>query len=532
MYDVMIIDDDQPIRERLKSIIKWEEAGLRLVCEAEDSDTGRELFMLNRPKIIVTDINIPIITGLDLAEEISTIDPEVRFIVITGYNDFEYVRTSVKLGAIDLISKPIMPDEINASLKKATAYFDRIRNEQLSSKNMRLLLEENLPVLREKFISYLLNHTRNYNESEIIKKFKSLQLNIMGNYYSVVLIFPILGSLHSADSDRVLVTVRNTCEKLLIKAGYKVYSFYDNNYRLNCLLSCESRERSDRIEEVTQDIHESLKFYWNIEVFAGIGLPMENITKLHVTRHEAFIALNYQGVLECGPVINYKNVARLDTPDFPDKSEIIRQAVISLKNNDLDEMCRLIKNEITVLFSNNKNYLQQAKKIVFEFISSVIVEYTSLGIDIPSLAKYSDIYIKIFSSKNIQTLLQYMYDFTLGISSELVQKHCKSKNMLIKMAKDFIRDNLGNEDLNLDMVSYHIGLSRVYFCKLFHKEESQSFSEYLNTERVNKAKKILTESNMKVYEVSYATGYKNTKYFNYIFKRITGATPLEYRHSV
>jgi two-component system response regulator YesN len=122
-------------------------------------------------------------------------------------------------------------------------------------------------------------------------------------------------------------------------------------------------------------------------------------------------------------------------------------------------------------------------------------------------------------------------DFVEVISAELFQKRSESKNALIKMAKDFITNNLGNENLNLDMVSRHIGLSSIYFCKLFHKEEGISFNNHLNLVRVSKAKLLLTETSLKVFEVGCETGYGNSKYFNYIFKRIAGMTPLEYRNN-
>lgn len=132
MYEVMIIDDDEEIRERLKLMIEWDRLEMRLSCEAGDSETAQELFLLYRPKIVITDINIPIINGLELAQKMAETDSEVRFIIITGYNDFEYVRSSVKLGAVDLISKPILPEEINKSLQTAAENFRLLRERQAS----------------------------------------------------------------------------------------------------------------------------------------------------------------------------------------------------------------------------------------------------------------------------------------------------------------------------------------------------------------------------------------------------------------
>ena len=115
-YSVMIIDDDASVRERLKSMIAWSDLSANLVCEAEDSDTAQEFYMVYRPQIIITDINIPIISGLELARILQKDDPELRFIIITGYNDFELARQSVDLKATSLLSKPIQAQQINNSL--------------------------------------------------------------------------------------------------------------------------------------------------------------------------------------------------------------------------------------------------------------------------------------------------------------------------------------------------------------------------------------------------------------------------------
>lgn len=531
MYDVMIIDDDEYIRDRLKSIIEWDKIGLRLACEAADSDTARELFLLHRPKILVTDINIPIISGLELAQEIAALDAEVRFIVITGYSDFEYVKGSVKLGAVDLISKPISPSDINASLKKAAAYFDKLKEEQKSLKNMQLLLEESLPMIREKFVSFIMNQIHKYSPDKIREKFASLGLDIIGNYYTVALISPSIDALSAEETDLALVTVKDTSDELLRSAGYKVYSFYDSNYRLNCLLSWSSENGGELLEETIQKIHEKLGFYWGINIYAGIGMPVTDISVLQPARHEAYIALNYQGVLESGPVIAYSNIERLDKPMDADNSKVIAHAVMCFKNSDLTGMRDLIKNELAGMLVSSADNMEPVRKFVFEFISTIIAQSISLGININMISKYSDIYSKIFSFSDIHSLMQYLFSFTESISSELSNKRSNNKNMLILMAKEFINKNLANEKLNLELVSRHIGLSPIYFCKLFHKEEGVSFNDYLNLARINKAKTLLGETNLKVFEVSCATGFGNSPYFYYVFKRLTGVTPLEYRNS-
>ena len=156
MYKVMIIDDDTQVRERLKAIIDWKGLPLELVCEAGDSDTALEMYLLYRPKIIISDISIPVISGLELAEIMRKEDSDLQFIIITGYNDFEWAKQSVRLGAIDLMSKPVFPEEINRSLNKVINFFTKKQQEQSSVDFLHGLVTENLPKMQETYMMNLI----------------------------------------------------------------------------------------------------------------------------------------------------------------------------------------------------------------------------------------------------------------------------------------------------------------------------------------------------------------------------------------
>ena len=529
MYKVMIVDDEQHIRDRLKSIIEWKALGLALSCEAADSGAALELFMIHRPKIVITDINIPVVSGIELAKQIMKTDPDVRFIIITGFSDFEHSKAALRLGAVDLISKPISPAYINATLIKALEYFEKLKEEKQASRNMRLLLEENLPMIREKFISYVLNSTHKlddgFSEKVILKKINSLGIDILGKYYTVVLI----GLLERTDLS--MITVKEISEEIFRDAGYKLYSFYDDYYRLNCVLSWDSGNMDELLEETLQKIHEKMDFYSGITITAGIGMPVNNVKSLHKSRQEAYVAFNYQNVFEGETINDYKNILHLDKPIELDQDKSITQATLGFINGDLDYMKSVIKKELSSMFLASPEDIQPVRKFVFEFISSIIAESISLGINVEMISQHTNIYSKIFAFEDNLLLTQYLFEFTENLYAELGKKRSEKKNLLISMAKDFIDKNLGDENLNLATVSRHIGLSSIYFCKLFHKEEDVSFNNYLNITRINKAKELLSETNLKVFEVGIATGFGNSPHFHYSFKKITGVTPSEYRNS-
>lgn len=533
----MIIDDDKPIRDRLKAIIPWDEMNLYLACEAGDSDTARELFLVHRPKIIIVDINIPIINGLQLAEEFAKLDPEIRFIIITGYTDFDYVKKSVKLGAVDLISKPILEDDIRASLQKAVDSFKTQRATKIAAQTTRMLLEENLPMIREKYASYIL---RKYPECPgqdtklIQRKLKTLGVDINGKYYNAALIFPEINISQSKDVDLLLFSVKNISDEILADSGFKIFSFYDSANYLNCILSCKFENSDNILEETINKIHETLKFYFGLKVFSGIGRTVGVLEQLPISFQEAMTALGYRGTMNGDTVIHYKNIQRVDAlpleQDF-DIKESISNLSKAFRSNRYHEIIDGINSFFRVTTASDLHNEQIAKQFVFEFISTIISESFSMGVQPETIAECSNIFTNIFS-RDIHDLQLYVCKLTKQLLNSLFQKKQESQNQLIELAKDYIHENLGNEKLDLAMVSDHIGLSKIYFCKLFNKEEGVSFSDYLNNQRIAKAKKLLSESSLKVFEISYETGYSNPKYFHYVFKRLVGVTPLEFRNSV
>ncbi|MEI8200463.1 MAG: helix-turn-helix domain-containing protein [Eubacteriales bacterium] len=530
MFDVMIIDDDVQVRDRLNSIIDWESLPIQLTCVAGDSDTARELFLQYRPAIIITDINIPVITGLQLAEEFSLINPDVRFIVITGYSDFEYVRQSVKLGAVDLLSKPIFAEGINESLIKAVKYFEDKREAMASFSSLQQLVNSNLPVIQETYLSNLLRCKPDIPEL-VAGKLADLKINCPGPRFSVALVSVDKPHVSSQSQEAINMLLRETVRSVFSETDFVFNTFFDAFFRVNCIFCSDFESHDDLIEEGLNKVSNQIKFLTGCQVYAGIGQAEDHPALLFQSNTEATVALNYQSVLSDDTIIHYKNIEQLDNP-FPNKGSLEHYVITQFRQNNFQAISDAVRQHIYSLASDNKDCDQHIRDFIFDYVSSIIRECMRLNIDIEEVEPYSSIVVSLFSEHVISNQLNYVLRLTEQLQKLLLKKRSNNANHLVSMAKDYIRSNLHDENLCLDSVSDHIGLSRIYFCKLFHKEEGISFNSFLNQERVDRAKQMLAETNMKVFEISDATGFSNAKYFSYVFKQITGIAPLEYQKQV
>ena len=525
MYKVMIIDDDTQVRERLKAIIDWKGLPLELVCEAGDSDTALEMYLLYRPKIIISDISIPVISGLELAEIMRKEDSDLQFIIITGYNDFEWAKQSVRLGAIDLLSKPVFPEEINRSLNKVINFFTKKQQEQSSVDFLHGLVTENLPKMQETYMMNLLRHSPE-EKSGVEKHLKQLNIDCPGPYYAVVLL-GIKTPTSEMEQDVRLFLLRDALTANMLAAGFKVLSYMDIHSRLNCIISSKQAEPDNAIEEVLTKTDEQLQFTAAMKIVSGIGPTVDSPSRLHESRSGALTALNYQCILGDSSVMHFKNMERMDVV-FHTQNEVDSYLLRLFRENDYPSITTTVENHIKVISSYGADPQKRIREFLFGYVQLITNEALRLGLAVERMENYVPTIMKVMQAEDDRATADVL-NLTEEMLKALSGRKNGESNHLMRLAKSYIADHLGDENLCLESVSEHIGLSRIYFCKLFHQMEGTSFSSYLKQERIEKAKNLLLTTNLKVFEVSCAVGFSQAKYFGYVFKQAVGLTPVEFQ---
>lgn len=526
----MIIDDDAKIRSRIKTMIDWDSLPVEFACEAADSDTARDLYLLYRPKIIITDIFIPIITGLDLAEELAKIDPEIRFIIITGYDDFEYAKRAVKLGAVDLLSKPLFPETINESLRKAVGYFEALQKEKASMESLQELLKNNLHDIQASYVGNLL-HNRPKQPELIRSKLRSLHLQISGPRYAVML----AAAESDEDFEAISVLLKDTVSSVLNQQGYEAFSYLDSQFRVSCVVNIAAEDPEDDLEAAMNLVCDEMKLTAGCGIRAGLGRITEGLAELYLSYNEALLALNYCVTAPGDSVILYKNINLLMEP-FASRGEILGLIQEKIRDENSETLGTKVETAVygfiqSLYFKNRdpESVTAQTRSFLLEILLMVSSEAYRLGYELENIVPYETVRSRLFLSSSQSDQIDFISDMIRKLFLLREHKTAENTNYLISMAKTYIAGELGNEKLDLETVSNHVGLSKIYFCKLFHKEEGISFTNYLKRERILRAKDLLLHTSMKIYEISYAVGFTNPKYFGYVFKQETGLTPGDFQ---
>ena len=260
---------------------------------------------------------------------------------------------------------------------------------------------------------------------------------------------------------------------------------------------------------------------------SGIGPTVDSLARLYESHAGALTAINYQCILGESSVMHFKNMERMDMV-FHSPEAIHAYLKKLFRENAYDAIAATVRNHVTALSGQGPKARKDIQNFLFEFMQGITGEALRLGISVERFEDYLPAMMRLLQSRGDESV-EDVLRFAEQIMACIDGRKNDESNHLIQMAKKYINEHLSDESVCLESVSDHIGLSRIYFCKLFHKVEGVSFNTYLKQERINLAKKLLLTTNMKVFEISSAVGFSQAKYFGYVFKQEVGMTPVEYQ---
>ena len=530
MYQILIADDDRHIRERLRNRIDWDGLDLYLCGEAADGNETLALFEQYLPSIVIIDINMPNQNGLEVAQEILNYDSETIIICITGFNDFDYAQSAIKLGVYDFLTKPLDMDDIKAVLRKSIARLDSIWEARQNIEKLNELAKESLPILRRTFLQGLLDSVYT-DENKIIDRLKHLQLDIQSSFYAVAIIAPRLMSFSQDQIDLKLMALSQTSLELIQAAGFKCLSLFDSLNNTIALVSWNNPKSAQKIDEIFSNIRNKLLFYFNLDIYIGIGSVVSQLTEIGISTADARDALDYRHLFAQNNIVNIKNVIRVFNKTHTNYSVDKSFIIACFKDRNMAKLTDRLNNLVSNVAASASGNTDKLKRIFIELTVLVSHMAADVGVFSDTIHNLSDPYLHIWSMERVDEMINWFLNLCQNLIDAIEDKKGKQTNRIISIARDYINENYANVNLSLDSISDHVELSPVYFCQLFHSETGVKLTAYINHVRIEQAKLLLKNTLMKIYEIAESTGYSNPKYFNYIFKKQTGLSPKEFRLS-
>ena len=533
---VFLVEDEMVIRRGIKNSIDWEKEGYIFCGEASDGELAYPMIIKEKPDILITDIRMPFMDGLELCKLVKKELPNIKILILSGYDEFDYAKEAIRLGVTEYLLKPISSGKLLEALNGVS---ESIRREKEDKDLVRKYMEEmreNTEHEKQKFFEQMI--AGNLSMADALETGEKYEMNLSAGMYNLLLFRFTLGE-ENRKSGELLGEAEYAIEKLTERLEY-VFEFQRGVEGWAFLLMADNEEQmSERVKELSKDLEEIMKNYSTIAYFGGIGQPVARLRELEESFREAERALAARFTMELNRIISVEDTRMAQNVDTLDDIEIMsfgeiektRTMLEKFLNNgaedEIDEFVDVYINELPE--ENLKSVLMRQYIIMDAYIVMMSFCEKFEGIEGEMQAQSEELKN---SMKTIQTLeeiknyIRMLLKKIIGVRDTISGRRYSD---IIEIAKDQIRKTYMSDEISLNTIAAEVGMSPSYFSSIFSKEMGKTFVEYLTEIRMDRAKELLMCSSMKTSEIGYEVGYKDPHYFSYIFKKTQNCTPKEFR---
>lgn len=535
LIKVIIVDDEPAIREGIKNAVNWEKYDMEISAVVGSSAEALDQIEKSPPDVIILDICLDGMDGLEILEIVRHKYPNIFVILISGHDEFEYARRAVELNAFCYLLKPIDIDQLCTKLMQIVQHVQKKLEQLKKDKELNERLKESIPVIRE-HLFYEIIRGRNLIPDKINKKANFLGIDLDAKEYVVIVLeLNLSDSKSEYDKNLLKYAVMELCEEAFTPF-YKCYSF---NLRENIgLLICGEALQNVLIKDISLALLEKINNSLGTSITIGIGSISHEITSVTHSYKEAVNVLEYKILIGLNRVIdsesilfntNMKFERNLVKGLFDKRKDELKYALKTVN----DETVNSIANDITeTLRSSLKNNIKNFSRDLLQLSNSLSDILIGLDINVDSIfSDGNELYTTFKKQKTIEGIAVCLKDFFQRIMEEIKNRQNINNSFYVNKARDYIEKNLYGE-LSLSSVADYLYVSSNYLSRIFKQEVGESFIEYVIRGKMFEAKRLLETSTYKVYEIANELNYKDVNYFTKTFKKTFGVTPSEYRELI
>ncbi|MCD5002042.1 response regulator transcription factor [Enterococcus saccharolyticus] len=481
MYKVMLVDDEYMILEGLKQILPWENLGFEIVKTARNANEAFAYLSEHTIDLLVTDITMPEMNGIELVRTAQLLGYHFSTIILSGYQEFEYVKKGMQLGVKNYLVKPVDKQELLETVQKIKEDF--IEQHHLEAQQQAYLETSLIRWLNDEL-----------NEREFQELMEAYELGIKGPYIAVqvsgsVSLLENITDCLIKDQQQLLLT------NWIHTEGHLVWIYQGTHQDLTAYLLTIEKELGNQLEwligemvDEWQNVYESFEKIQQIAAMKNFYPDLLPTSQLELTG--------------------------------PRKVEL---SFLSFNQALMIGDSKTIECELTTIFDEMVSHHydpEDARYIVFFLFTDIARQYPTI-----TNSLYDETIQGIRNSQTINELHHLLESLLLKLKAEVIEKPFSD---IVQKVVDYVQSDY-QQDLNLKMIADELYLNVVYLGQLFKKETRYSFSQYLNHVRIRKAQQLLLNTGKTINEISEEIGYNNTNYFSKMFKKLNGITPKDFR---
>ena len=507
----------------MEYLLDWEEYNTGIVCAASNGKEALELIHVHKPDIMITDIRMPIMDGLELMKEINKQQLALRVIILSGYDEFTYVREAMKYGAENYLMKPVDKEELSNSVKQIVESLDSNR---YSERNKR----ESIQILKSNTLSRMVRN--DISIKEFAEKAEFLHIDLNFDLMQVAVIE--LGFTHSSTEQQIENLWRkfaslNICEEIVLtKSNGIVFTDPSDNIVIIFREQGSVSNMEAAIREILAECMREISKIIRIHSFSTVGSAVTSHRELGLSYRQAISSMDYKLVIGLNKTAFYTDSYEHESINPQSRSidvELLKD-LIRTRNNT--ESMKYI-HQLFETHQEDQITPGQIRDMMIEIVIILLNVTREFRSDALQIIDVNDFTLKLHSAKNLSDLLSEIDKITNDSIHHIQLTMDKKYSKIVSDAIEYVKENYVSPDISLKTLSAYLDVNTAYLGRTFKEETGEFFSDFLTKLRIDKAKHYLTTTQLKINEISNLVGFLNSTYFYTIFKKYTGINPGNFR---
>jgi two-component system, response regulator YesN len=521
-YKVFFVEDEIITREGIRDNVDWQASGFEFCGEATDGEMALPLLRTAQPDVLITDIKMPFMDGLQLSKIVRERMPRVKIIILSGHDEFEYAQKAISLGITDYLLKPVTVQKLQTVLQKLSGQLDQERKEEADLKKLQEQVQDNCAMLSERLLFKLVLGA--VSPAEAAEMGQTLGFELTARHYLVVILKLEFGDrTEQYDHDEYQQVQRVLTE--LVRQNPDIFVLKRDWGDIILIMKGNTpeyleEERNLLLNEIRQVVAGT-----RYQLSIGVGASKERIADISQSFMEALVHIQNPAINkdELNPPLEGGELLKLDNTAI---ENYLRWGVKDEFDNFFNAYLRPL-GETALKSALIKNY------IFVDVILATAKLVNELGGDVDRVVpELSSIETILADVKSVEDLREQAHKI---ISIGLTYRDSRPNGQhiyMLRRAKEYIEHHYADPALSLNEVAAQANLSASHFSAVFSQETCQTFKEYLTEIRINKAKELLRMTPLRSADIAYQVGYNDPHYFSSVFKKNTGLSPIEFRSQV
>ncbi len=529
---VFLVEDEAIIREGLRDGIPWQQYGYTFVGEASDGEQALPLIRRERPDVLITDIRMPFMDGLELSRLVARELPAVKIIILSGYDDFDYARQAIQIGVEQYLLKPITRSMLENVLKEIAGKIESEQEQVKYQDKFRGEIQEYEQFSRKNLLEQIIGGE--LSAAEIFDRAGELGMALDAESYNLVL-FTIQDKEETKQvaSEPVIQLREELMSFCLDKEQYMMVRQTLTNYAV--LIRCGRDEAEEKARICVDGISGTAAGYENqVDWYLAAGHPVDRISRLPECFARARRCLSHRYIMPHCHILTEEPPGGDGETDVASLNELdlsrVDPAILSgfLKNGQPSELEEFIRDYMEGVAKAARSRLF-AQYLVLHIRFTVLAFVESIGADQEEFLSDIDAAMGPSQVLTAQEMVSYLRSM---LKKALAFRDDRSRSQtgdMMRRAVAYIDENYASDAISLGDTAGYVGVSANYFSAVFSQEMKKTFVEYVTEKRMEEARRLLRTTELKTAQVAAQVGYKDPHYFSFVFRKTQNLSPREFR---